>query len=109
MTREELIARDEDLLEGARRAAEDVIEGRADMFRLPSWGVQYNPFLIVSTTAEPEVFRLALVNIRTAMNSREYWSKCANCSRLYLVGEHGDVVCSGECHASFIQYLNGNQ
>lgn len=101
MTREELAARDEILLSQARDIAEAVIDGLVPAVRSVAWGVRYDPYRILRKTRDPDVFRLALVNIRIAVQPGESWSKCCNCSRLYLVGEHGSVVCSGECDAAY--------
>jgi hypothetical protein len=104
MTRDELTARDEALLEEARQAAEAVIDGAPAVY-LPFWGRQYNPYLLLGTATDPGVFRLALVNIRKAFHREESWEKCANCARLYLCGAYGNT-CSPECFAAYSNFLD---
>jgi hypothetical protein len=108
MSRDELAARDEALLEQARGFSEGVLGGRLSPLYCSAWGPQYDPYLILGSTTDPDVFRLCLVNIRIAINPAETWAKCAHCLRLYLVESYGNT-CSPECFAAHSHHLDNQQ
>lgn len=104
MTRDELVERDAQLLEDTRLG---IIADPDSVSRNPAWGRDYDPMAILADPdSHPKHVEVALANVRIALNPGESWSKCANCGRIYLVGVHGETVCSRECFDSYLAYVN---
>jgi hypothetical protein len=105
MTRDELMARDQVLLEQARGFAEEVIAGRAVLPRDPRWGARYDPIKIMTAQEplNPVSFQLALVVIRQAFAPEEVgmWGSCSECRRIFLAEYAGERLCSPECFLSY--------
>jgi hypothetical protein len=108
VTRDDLVLRDMALLEETRQAIEGAVSGTGPPLpRNPQWGRTYNPLRIIfDRNAKTAHFQVALINVRIAMHMDEQWAKCANCGRLYLVGESGETVCSAECSRAYDAYLS---